>query len=318
MTHTVIRGTLLAAGLLLGAHAVAHAQTPDSIAAVVNIDDQNGQNLLRLNADGGFVVRGTPGVGAAPTSGEGVRMMWVPALSAFRAGKIENFMWNLDWIGDGSAALGITTLAEEFASFAAGNWAWASAPAATALGVATTASGDTSFAAVMGKARAKGAVAIGAGAEAEGEYALALGQLAKATGPGSIAIGPNTASGSGAVAMMGGSNASGDQSVAIGWFAGTNYKRGAIVLADYCRASLSDTLFATADNQITMRGCGGFRLFTDLAETASVELAPGGSSWLTVSDVNRKENFEVLDGEDVLRRLREVPVMTWNYKSQDP
>jgi hypothetical protein len=48
-----------------------------------------------------------------------------------------------------------------------------------------------------------------------------------------------------------------------------------------------------------------------------MELAAGGSGWSAVSDRNMKENFTNLDGEDVLRRLRSVPVSSWNYKSQD-
>jgi Chaperone of endosialidase/Nif11 domain len=34
------------------------------------------------------------------------------------------------------------------------------------------------------------------------------------------------------------------------------------------------------------------------------------------SDRNTKENFAAVDGEDILRRLRSVPIMTWNYKRQ--
>jgi hypothetical protein len=29
-----------------------------------------------------------------------------------------------------------------------------------------------------------------------------------------------------------------------------------------------------------------------------------------------KEHFADVDGEDILRRLRSVPIMTWNYKAQ--
>jgi hypothetical protein len=48
-----------------------------------------------------------------------------------------------------------------------------------------------------------------------------------------------------------------------------------------------------------------------------VSVAAGGGSWSSVSDRNRKENFLSLDGEDVLARLRAVPVSTWNYRAQD-
>ena len=36
-----------------------------------------------------------------------------------------------------------------------------------------------------------------------------------------------------------------------------------------------------------------------------------------MSDVNRKENFGMVDGADVLSRLEEVPVTTWNFKDDD-
>ncbi len=36
------------------------------------------------------------------------------------------------------------------------------------------------------------------------------------------------------------------------------------------------------------------------------------------SDVNAKENFGLVDGQEVLARLASLPITTWNYKSQDP
>ena len=53
----------------------ASAQTDSLLAASVS-----GTNLLRLNQDGGFVVRGTVAVGSIPATGPGVRMMWFPSL----------------------------------------------------------------------------------------------------------------------------------------------------------------------------------------------------------------------------------------------
>src|SRR5690606_31176431 len=73
----------------------------------------------------------------------------------------------------------------------------------------------------------------------------------------------------------------------------------------------------TANNQIVMRGAGGIKMFTSQQLTSGVELAAGGSSWSVVSDRNRKENFAELDGEEVLTRLREVPVSSWNYRTQE-
>ena len=37
----------------------------------------------------------------------------------------------------------------------------------------------------------------------------------------------------------------------------------------------------------------------------------------SLSDRTLKENFEVLDGVDVLERLSRIPISEWNYKAQD-
>src|SRR5690606_15628030 len=79
----------------------------------------------------------------------------------------------------------------------------------------------------------------------------------------------------------------------------------------------SDSVYAAVPNQFVARGCGGIKFFTNREMTAGMELAAGGSGWSAVSDRNRKEHFAAVDGEDVLARLRRVPVTTWNYKSQD-
>ena len=88
--------------LLLGTVAYARAQN-DSVFAV----STGGVNLLRLNNDAAFVVRGTAGSGILPATGAGVRMMWFPNLYAFRAGQVSSFgaaYWDLSSIGAGSTA----------------------------------------------------------------------------------------------------------------------------------------------------------------------------------------------------------------------
>jgi hypothetical protein len=47
-------------------------------------------------------------------------------------------------------------------------------------------------------------------------------------------------------------------------------------------------------------------------------LRPGVSGWYNYSDRSFKENFEPVGGRDLLDRLARVPVLAWNYKSQDP
>lgn len=43
-----------------------------------------------------------------------------------------------------------------------------------------------------------------------------------------------------------------------------------------------------------------------------------GPPYSTVSDRNKKENFKAIDAEEVLRKVRDLKVMTWNYIGQDP
>ena len=128
-------------------------------------------------------------------------------------------------------------------------------------------------------------------------YSIALGYTANANGAGAVSIGYRT-------------TADASYSVAIGHRASTNGKSGAIVLSDQ---SSTDSLEASANNQFSLRAAGGIRLYTNSTKTTGVTMNAGGSAWNVVSDRNRKENFLTVDGEDLLARLRSVPVTTWNY-----
>jgi hypothetical protein len=291
-----------------------HAQTDSVIAASVA-----GVNLLRLNNDASFVVRGTAGAGSLPATGAGVRMMWFPNLYAFRVGKVDSFgstYWDLASIGTGSVGMGENVRASGNNSFAANLATTASGDESVALGNNGTASADRAFA-FNGTASGVGAVAIGSGAQATSDDALAMGPSSIAGGLASIVLGPSIANGSFGVAIGLQNSASGNFSVAIGKNARTANRQGSIVLGDGCAGFSSDSVYPTANNQFIARGCGGVKIFTNQGLTAGVELASGGSSWSAVSDRNRKENFLAVDGEDLLARLRGVPVTTWNYKAQD-
>ena len=37
--------------------------------------------------------------------------------------------------------------------------------------------------------------------------------------------------------------------------------------------------------------------------------------WTNVSDVSRKHRFEAVSGEDILSRLRQVPIQRWSYRA---
>lgn len=300
----VLRSALAAATLVVGAAPAAQAQN-DSIFAVSSA----GASLLRLNTDASLVVRGTLDAGSIPASGDGMRMMWYAGKYAFRAGRVttvsgasEGNYWDASQIGYGSVAFGLNNRAS-------GNYS-------SAFGESALASASRTFA-VNGTASAVGAVAIGSGAQATNDDALALGPSSIAGGLASITIGPSIANGNFGVAIGLQNSASGQFSVAIGKNARTASRQGSIVLGDACASFSSDSVYPTANNQFVARGCGGIKFYTTQNLSSGVEVAAGGGSWSSISDRNRKENFLALGGDDVLWRLRSVPVTTWNYKTQD-
>jgi hypothetical protein len=123
----------------------------------------------------------------------------------------------------------------------------------------------------------------------------------------------NSASGIHATIPGGNENdASGNNSFAAGSRAKAIHQ-GAFVWGD---SSLGN-IISTTDNSVTMRASGGYRLFSNSGATVGVTLASGSGSWTTLSDRNAKENFESVDGTEVLDRLAKIPIQTWNYKSQD-
>lgn len=283
---------------------------------------------FRFRHDGGFFASGTSGIGGVPTTGAGSRFMWYPGKFALRAGKVDSFgsgYWDEANIGNGSIALGENVRASGNNSFAANLATTASGSESVALGNNGTASADRAFA-FNGTASGVGAVAIGSGAQATSDDALALGPSSIAGGLASVTIGPSIANGSFAVAIGLQNKAAGNFSVAIGKNASTcsdylcspgTQKQGSIVISDGCAGFSSDAVTASANNQISMRGCGGIRMFTNQGLTSGVQLAAGGGAWSTISDVNMKENFLPVNARDILRGVLNIPVSTWNYKSQD-
>jgi len=90
---------------------------------------------------------------------------------------------------------------------------------------------------------------------------------------------------------------------------------GAFVWSD----SLGGDLSSSAEYQFTVRCSGGARFFsTPGLPTMGVQLSPGGNAWSPTSDRNVKENFAAVNSREMLKRLDDVPVTTWNLKSQPP
>jgi hypothetical protein len=127
----------------------------------------------------------------------------------------------------------------------------------------------------------------------------------------------DTANGHFSIALGGrGNYTEGDYSLAAGRRARAMHD-GAFVLAD----SIDADFGSTAVNEFSVRATGGIRFVsaTDGSgnPTAGVQVSPGGGSWSSLSDRNLKENFRVVNGNELLAKIASLPITTWNYKSQD-
>lgn len=257
----------------------------------------------RLDADGGFLVRGELGYGNIPISGDGSRMMWYPFKSSFRAGRVDNGSGAWDDANNGfySAAFGYNCAASGIYAFSAGGSNTVSSQAGTALGLNNAVSGTGGVALGSGNVVSDfTGVALGYGDTARGQGAVALGYLAVAGGDYSVALGNRA-------------TATGDYSIAIGQRSSTSTYQGAFIATD---ASTVSVATPSANNQFNARFASGYRLFTNATQTTGVVLAGGGSSWATVSDSTKKERFLATDGEAFLQKLRGMRVGSWNYKVQ--
>jgi hypothetical protein len=261
--------------------------TADSSASF-QVQDSGNVVKMRLNGDGGFYAGGTYGKGVIPATGTGARMMWFPAKGAFRAGYTISGGWDSANIGKCSAALGSLNIASGDYTFAIGQGSVASGTGSAALGGYDSATGIAS-------------TTIGYGTKARADYSIAAGSYTTASGDYSTAMGYRT-------------TASGNYSTAMGTYVSTNAFAGSFVIGDN---STLTTNVSTASNQMMMRFAGGYRLFTDAAATMGASLAPGGSSWGTISDSTKKTNFIKADHDYFLSSLSKLRLGSWNYKSQD-
>jgi len=257
------------------------------------LDDDHPQYLLADGVRGsinGFAVTGTLGTGVAPTSGAGTRLMWFPGKAALRAGMLDEThaaAWDIPNVGAGSLAAGLNVLASGDGSQAFGNGSTASGFNSRSFGTGATASGDYS-------------TAIGPNPTASGNASTAIGFLAASSGANSLALGERV-------------TASGANSTAIGFNASTNDQEGSFVYGDHTFAGVVD---ATSPNQFVVRASGGFELRTSNTLSTGCNLPAGSGSWDCSSSVSLKTDFEPVDGEAVLARVRALPVQRWSYRTE--
>lgn len=122
----------------------------------------------------------------------------------------------------------------------------------------------------------------------------------------------NTVSGEYSMAFGYQAEATEDYTLAIGRRAVAD-NQGAFVFADNTDAELN----SSANNRMEMRFSGGYRIFTNTAQTTGVTLAAGDNSWSSVSDMNVKSNILNLDYSNIFKKISELKISTWSYKDVD-
>jgi trimeric autotransporter adhesin len=286
-SRPALRPGVLAAGLVLVLGTPAGAQS--NILLQLESGSPASDRFV-VDSAGGFVARGTFGRGALLAAGLGTRLMWYPRKAAFRAGYVNGTQWDDVNVGDYSVATGLNARASGYASTAMGNNTTASGSYSTAMGYITTASGTAS-------------TAMGWATTASGTASFASGYYTAASALASIAMGNGT-------------RATAQSSTAMGNRAVSGH-HGSFVYGDLSGID-TDSVRSSAINQATWRTIGGFRIFTNTGLTTWCLIAAGGTAWSCTSSRLEKENFAEVDGEDVLRRLRAVPVTSWNGIAEGP
>jgi hypothetical protein len=247
---------------------------------------------MRVDSAGGVIALGTIGYGIIPATGAGWRMMWHPQKVAFRAGYVDGTQWDESNIGYYSWAGGALTTAAGIYSFSMGNnnLIEESAQGGVAIGGNNKVWGSGVDLAYYG-------VALGYSNEVKDQYGVAMGYNNSIDGDAAVAIGYT-------------STADADYSMAFGYRASTNGKMGAKVFGD---ASTTDSIEAVVNNEFAVRAAGGFRFRSNATLTNGCNIAAGGASITCASSRTLKENFGEVDGNDILQRMRRIPVNTWNY-----
>lgn len=158
-------------------------------------------------------------------------------------------------------------------------------------------------------------IAMGEQAIANGDYSVALGTEPRASGSNATAIGVNVVSGGTASTALGYfSIASGSQSMAMGSYVKAKHP-GSCFIGDYSKGTYDSS---STDHEMTMRFSGGYRLYSNILLTTGVYMSGNTSGWSNVCDRNMKENFRRIDGEQILAKIRQMPITEWNYRGTDP
>lgn len=260
---------------------------------------------FKVFQNGSFVATGNLGIGVSPMQGKGYRTSWDSYKGAFRSGYADN-EWDDNNVGFFSWAGGSNSTAVGLYGFAFGDTNQAESTSSIVFGSGNQVKGAAGFSA-------------GAGNRVCDTYGVAFGNKAQSGGPlinGKCDPDSFNVTGLAAVAMGFNVTADKDHTMAFGKFASNNGFSGTFVWSDGSAVASADTFRNTANNEFAARATGGFRFRTNLTGTTGCNLPAGSGVFNCTSSKATKENFMMVNGEDVLTRLRKVPVSSWNYISE--
>ncbi len=156
---------------------------------------------------------------------------------------------------------------------------------------------------------------------------VAGGALNQASGNSSHVAGGvnNRAIGDYSLAAGGGSSARGVRSTAIGNKA-VAIDDGSMVFSASPSTLIADSIKSGGSGQMVLRATGGIYITNASSEQAPYDVTKlintsvagcyltAAGVWTSTSDKNAKENFQSVDGFEILEKLSQLPITEWNYK----
>lgn len=258
---------------------------------------------FRIDNDGSIlsVVDYTGGVNTtAPIEGAGTRFMWYGPKAALRAGQINGTQWDDANIGLYSTAFGENVRALGDNSIVVGKNSVAANTGTVALGEGHTATGANSVALGYGASTSTIAGSPRLGTFVFSDRSVPLTYSFNSTSPDIESQFHPTVTNSFNVRAVNGSF----------FYTNTAYTTGFIFNSTTATMTLNNS-------KLTMASDGSTTLTSNSGGSAGVTLPAGGGSWNNLSDRNMKANFAPVNPRAILRGVLNLPISTWNYKTQD-
>jgi hypothetical protein len=258
---------------------------------------------FRIDNDGNILAVSDFNSGSAngaPIEGAGTRFLWYGGKAALRAGYINGTQWDDANIGLYSIAFGENVRALGDNSIAVGKNTVAANTGTVALGEGHYATGANSVTLGYGASSSTAAGSPRLGTFVFSDRSTLLTYSSNSTSPDASSQFHPTVTNSFNVRAVNGSF----------FYTNTALTTGLIF------NSTTSTLTLT-NSKFSMKSDGSTELTSNSGGSSGVSLPAGGGAWVSLSDKGMKENFSDVDGEDLLRKLRNVPITTWNYKTQD-